>query len=78
MQTVETPHDSKVGYRKRPRQVIDAVAADAQSLVLLGDRQIVLSVAPSKSSFSSINHRSWCAATSRRPYAARRRGQRWD
>src|SRR5208283_6164 len=54
--------------RHRPRQVVDAAAADAQNLGLLCDRQIVLTVdhrfalsnpallsAPSKKSFSSVN-----------------------
>ena len=44
MQPVETPHDREVGVRHRPRQVIDAAAADLQNLRLLGDRQIVLTV----------------------------------
>ena len=68
MQPVETPHDCKVGVRHRARQVVDAAAADAQNLRLLGDRQIVLTVdhrfalsnpalvsAPSKKSFSSVS-----------------------
>ena len=68
MQPVETPHDRKVGLRHRPRQVVDAAAADAQNLRLLADRQIVLTVdhrfalsnpalvsAPSKKSFSSVS-----------------------
>ena len=68
MQPVETPHDGKVGLRHRPRQVVDAAAADAQNLGLLGDRQIVRAVdhrfalsnpalvsAPSKKSFSSVS-----------------------
>ena len=42
MQPVETPHDREVGFRHRPRQVIDAATADAQNLRLPGDRQIVL------------------------------------
>ena len=44
MQPVETPHDREVGCRHRPRQIVDAAAADAQNLRLLGDRQIVLTV----------------------------------
>ena len=68
MQPVEPPHDHEVGVRNRPRQVVDAAAADAQNLGLLGDRQIVLTVdhrfalsnpallsAPSKKSFSSVS-----------------------
>src|ERR1700731_2184710 len=68
MQPVETPHDREVGLRNRPWQVVDAAAADAQSLGLLGDRQIVRAVdhrfalsnpalvrAPSKKSFSSVS-----------------------
>ena len=68
MQPVETPHDREVGFRHRPRQVVDAAAADVQNLRLLGDRQIVLTVdhrfalsnpalvsAPSKKSFSSVS-----------------------
>src|SRR5208283_5371237 len=68
MQPVETPHDREVGLRHRSWQVIDAAAADAQNLGLLGDRQIVRAVdhrfalsnpallsAPSKKSFSSVN-----------------------
>ena len=68
MQPVETPHDCEVGLRHRPRQVVDAAAADAKNLGLLGDRQIVPAVdhrfalsnpalvsAPSKKSFSSVN-----------------------
>ena len=41
MQTVETPHDRKVGFRHRPRQIVDAATADVQSFRLLGDGQIV-------------------------------------
>ena len=68
MQPVKTPHDRQVGLRHRSRQVIDAAAADAQNLGLLGDRRIVRAVdhrfalsnpallsAPSKKSFSSVN-----------------------
>ena len=35
MQPVETPHDREVGVRHRPRQVVDAAAADAQNLACL-------------------------------------------
>src|SRR6516164_11300803 len=68
MQPVETAHDRKVRLRHRPRPVVDAAAADAQNLRLLGDRQIVRAVdhrfalsnpalvsAPSKKSFSSVS-----------------------
>ena len=68
MQSVETPHDRKVGFRHRARQVVDAATADVQSLRLLGDRQIVRTVdhrlalsspallsAPAKKSFSSVS-----------------------
>src|SRR5437588_181992 len=68
MQPVEMPHDRKIGLRHRPRQVVDAAAADAKNLGLLGDRKIVPAVdhrfalsnpalvsAPSKKSFSSVN-----------------------
>jgi len=44
MQSVETPHDRKVGLRHRARQVVDAATADVQSFRLLGDRQIVRAV----------------------------------
>ncbi len=44
MQPVQTPHDREVGIRHRPRQVVDAAAADVQSFRLVGDRQIVLTV----------------------------------
>jgi hypothetical protein len=44
MQLVETPHDREVALRHRTRQIVDAAAADAQNLRLLGDRQIVLTV----------------------------------
>src|SRR5277367_3304882 len=68
MQFVNPSHHLKVGHRHRPRQVVDAAAADAQNLRLLCDRQIVLTVdhrfalsrpallsAPSKKSFSSAS-----------------------
>src|SRR3981189_1950151 len=68
MQPVETPHDREIGVRHRPRQVINAAAADLQNFRLPGDRQIVLAVdhrfalsnpalvsAPSKKSFSSVS-----------------------
>src|SRR6266581_5710267 len=68
MQPVETPHDCEVSLRHRPRQVVDAAAADAKNLGLPNDRQIVPAVdhrfalsnpalvsAPSKKSFSSVN-----------------------
>src|SRR6266545_6885060 len=68
MQPVETTHDREVGVRHRPRQVVDAATADAQSLRLPGDRQIMPTVdhrfalsnpalvsAPSKKSFSSVS-----------------------
>jgi hypothetical protein len=42
MQTVEPPHDRKVGLRHWPR--LDAAAADAQNLSLLADRQAVPAV----------------------------------
>jgi len=38
MQSVETPHDRKVGLRNRPRQIVDAATADTQNLRLLRDR----------------------------------------
>jgi hypothetical protein len=44
MQPVETLHDRKVGVRHRPRQVVDAAAADAQNPRLPRDRQVVLTV----------------------------------
>ena len=44
MQPVEMPHDGKIGLRHRPRQVVDAAAADTKNLGLLGDRQIVPAV----------------------------------
>jgi hypothetical protein len=37
MQPVETPHDRKVGFRHRARQIVDAATADVQSFRLLGD-----------------------------------------
>jgi hypothetical protein len=44
LQPVEMPHDGKIGLRHRPRQVVDAAAADAKNLGLLGNRQIVTAV----------------------------------
>src|SRR6202035_3143034 len=41
MQTVETPHDRKVGFRHRAWQIVDAATADVQSFRLLGDGQVV-------------------------------------
>src|SRR5260370_30775584 len=68
MQTVETLHDRKVGFRHRAWQIVDAATADVQSFRLLGDGQIVrgldhrfalskpaLPSAPSKKSFSSVS-----------------------
>src|SRR3954454_1994216 len=68
MQPIETLHEPHIGGRYRARQVINDAAADPQSLSLLGDRQIVLTVdhrfalsnpalvsAPSKKSFSSVS-----------------------
>src|SRR5262249_30964604 len=68
MQLVDLPHQCEVGVRHRPRQVVDAAAADVQSFRLRSDRQIVLTVdhrfalsnpallsAPSKKSFSSVS-----------------------
>src|SRR5213080_1579641 len=68
MQPVETPHDRKVGFRHRTRQIVDAATADVQSFRLLGDSQVVrwldhrfalskpaLPSAPSKKSFSSVS-----------------------
>src|SRR5664280_1542937 len=68
MQPIKLPHDRKVGGRHRPRQIINAAAADLQNFRLPGDRQIVLTVdhrfalsnpalvsAPSKKSFSSVS-----------------------
>src|ERR1700722_4093843 len=68
MQTVETPHDRKVGFRHRAWQIVDAATADVQSFRLLGDGQVVrgldhrfalskpaLPSAPSKKSFSSVS-----------------------
>src|SRR3954471_4155579 len=68
VQPIEALHDGKIGFRHRTRQVIDAAPADPQSLSLLGDRQIVLTVdhrfalsnpalmsAPSKKSFTSVS-----------------------
>jgi hypothetical protein len=44
VQPIEPPHDHEIGVRHRPRHVIDAAAADAQSFRLLADRQIVCAV----------------------------------
>src|SRR6195952_3535592 len=68
VQPIETLHDGEIGFRHRTRQGIDAAPTDPQSLSLLGDRQIVLTVdhrfalsnpalvsAPSKKSFSSVS-----------------------
>jgi hypothetical protein len=44
MQLVNPPHQSEVGGRHRPWQVVDAATADVQSFRLLGDRQIVCTV----------------------------------
>src|SRR5689334_16768317 len=68
MQPIEPPHDREIGVRRRPRQIIHAAAADAQSVRLSRDRQIVRAVdhrfalsnpalvsAPSKKSFSSVS-----------------------
>ena len=68
MQSVKAPHDRKVGFRHRARQVIDATPANVQRPRLPGDRQIVRAVdhrfalsrpallsAPSKKSFSSVS-----------------------
>jgi hypothetical protein len=44
VQSVETPHDRKIGFPNRPRQVVDAAATDTQNLRLLRDRQIVFAV----------------------------------
>src|SRR3981189_1708567 len=68
MQTVETPHERKLGFRHRARQIVDAATADVQSFRLLADGQIVrgldhrfalskpaLPSAPSKKSFSSVS-----------------------
>src|SRR6202162_588977 len=68
MQPVETTHDGEVGFRHRPRQVVDTATANTQNLRLLRERQIVLAVdhrfalskpalvsAPSKKSFSSVS-----------------------
>jgi hypothetical protein len=44
VQLVETPRDCEVRGRHRTRQIIDAAAADPQSLRLPRDRQIVLTV----------------------------------
>src|SRR5881396_1431746 len=68
VQPIQMPHDREVGGRHRPRQIIDAAAADLQNFRLPGDRQIVSTVdhrfalsnpalvsAPSKKSFSSVS-----------------------
>jgi hypothetical protein len=44
MQLVKAPHDRKVGFRHRARQVIDATPANVQRPRLPGDRQIVRAV----------------------------------
>ena len=44
MQPVEPSHDREVVGRHRPRQIIDAAAADVQSFRLSGDWQIVRTV----------------------------------
>jgi hypothetical protein len=67
MQPVETPHDRKITLRHQPRQAMDAAAADAQNLRLVGARKIVRTVdrrslsnpallsAPSKKLFSNVS-----------------------
>src|SRR6201982_2496452 len=68
VQPVELPHDRKVGFRHRPRQVVDAATADVENFRLSGYRQFVRAVdhrfalnnpalvsAPSKKSFSRVN-----------------------
>src|ERR1700675_3263365 len=68
VQPIETLHDRQIGGRYRPRQIINAAAADLQNFRLPGNRQIVLTVdhrfalsnpalvsAPSKKSFSSVS-----------------------
>src|SRR6195952_3027528 len=68
VQPIQTLHDGEIGFRHRTRQAINAAPTDPQSLSLLGDRQIVLTVdhrfalsnpalvsAPSKKSFSSVS-----------------------
>src|SRR5216684_253068 len=68
MSIAQTWFDREIGFRHRARQVIDAAAANAQNLRLLGDRQVVFTVdhrfalsnpalvsAPSKKSFSSVS-----------------------
>src|SRR5438874_10833744 len=68
MQPVKTTHDLQIGRRHRPRQVVHAATADAQSFRLPRDRQIVLAhdhrlalskpalpSATSKKSFSSVS-----------------------
>jgi len=44
VQPIQMPHDREVGGRHRPRQIINAAAADLQNFRLLGDRQIVSTV----------------------------------
>jgi hypothetical protein len=44
MQSVKAPHDRKVGFRHRARQVIDATPANVQRPRLPGDRQIMRAV----------------------------------
>src|SRR5262249_20707506 len=44
MQSVETPHDRKVGFRHRARQVVHTATADAQDFRLPRDGQVVLAV----------------------------------
>src|SRR5437773_6424985 len=84
MQPVETPHDRKVGFRHRARQIVDAATADVQSSRLLGDGQVVWgsiialrsanrpcrALLPKNRSPASALQ-SWHAATSRRQLAAR-------
>ena len=41
MQTVETPHDREVGFRHRPRQIVDAATADVRAFACLLMGQIV-------------------------------------
>ena len=68
MQLVDPAHDRQIRGRHRPRLVIDRAPADAQSLGLPRDGQIVVAVdhrfalskpalvsAPSKKSFSSVS-----------------------
>jgi hypothetical protein len=44
IQPVETSHDCEVDVRHRPRQAVDAAAADVQNLHLPGDRKVVRTV----------------------------------